>query len=199
MTLAATVDELERALAEAGGTTNVDVIRRIDLLNALAWELSDSDAARAMGFGETAYMLANAQVDQGEPYRRGLAYSLRTQGYLDMRSGAYPRGMERLLNAQMLFEALRAEDGPPIEDGLGDVFDGIAGIYAQMGDYPEALDYSYKMLALAEARGDLRRIANARNNLAVIFSHTGDLEHARADRRRPACGALRAGDAAGAA
>ncbi|NTU78408.1 MAG: tetratricopeptide repeat protein [Chloroflexales bacterium] len=173
-----TIYELERALAEAGGITDADLIRQIDLLNALAWELSDSDAGRALAFAETAYALADTEVDHGEPYRRGLAYSLRTQGYLDMRSGAYPHGMERLLHAQTLFEALRADGAPPIEDGLGDVFDGIAGIYAQMGDYPEALDYSYKMLALAEARGDLRRIVNARNNLAVIFSYTGELERA---------------------
>lgn len=180
MTLAATVDELERALAEAGGTTDADVIRRIDLLNALAWELSDSDAGRAMALAETAHALADAQVARDKPYRRGMAYSLRTQGYLDMRSGAYPRGMERLLRAQTLFEALRADSGPPVEDGLGDVFDGIAGIYAQMGDFAEALDYSYKMLALAEARGDLRRIVNARNNLAHIYSETGELERALA-------------------
>ncbi len=176
MTLRATIDELERALAEAGGTADTDLIRRIDLLNALAWELSDSDAGRAMAFAETAYALSDAQVEHGEPYRRGVAYSLRTLGYLDMRSGAYPRGMERLLRAQTLFESLRADGGPAHDDGLCDVFDGIAGIYGQMGDFPEALDCSYKMLALAEARGDLRRVVNARNNLAVIFSHTGDLE-----------------------
>jgi signal transduction histidine kinase len=169
MAFTAVVHELERALAEVGGTTDADIVRRIDLLNALAWELSDSDAGRAMAFAETAHALAEAPVDHGGPYQRGQAYSLRTQGYLDMRSGAYPRGMEPLLRAQTLFEALRSGGGPPIEDGLGDVFDGIAGIYAQMGDLPEALDYSYKMLELAEARGDLRRIANARNNFAAII------------------------------
>ncbi|NWF81814.1 MAG: tetratricopeptide repeat protein [Chloroflexi bacterium] len=173
-----TIDALERALVEAGGTVVADVFRRIELLNALAWELSDSDASHALEFAETAYALSDAQLDHDGPYRRGLAYSLRTQGYLDMRTGAYPRGMERLLRAQALFEALRTDGAPPIEDGLGDVFDGIAGIYAQMGDYPEALDYSYKMLALAEARGDLRRILNARNNLAVIFAQTGEFERA---------------------
>jgi signal transduction histidine kinase len=172
----ATALELEQALAEVGGTTDDDYIRRIDLLNALAWELSDSDAARAMAFAETAQALAEASIVDGAAYQRGLAYSLRTMGYLDMRAGTYPRGMERLLRAQTLFEALRSNGGPPIEDGLGDVFDGIAGIYAQMGDWPEALDYSYKMLGLAEARGDLRRIANARNNLALIAFETGDPE-----------------------
>lgn len=178
MTFTATIDELERALAEAGATTDADLIRRIDLLNALAWELSDSDAGRAMSVAETAYELAEAQAHDRGPYQRGVAYSLRTQGYLDMRSGAYPRGMERLLRAQTIFEALRSDGGPPIEDGLGDIFDGIAGIYGQMGDFPETLDYSYQMLALAETRGDLRRIANARNNLAHIYAETGELERA---------------------
>ncbi len=178
MDVTATIDELERALGEAGGTTAAEIIRRIDLLNALAWELSDSDVSRALALAETAYALAEAQAHQGAPYQRGMAYSLRTQGYLDMRSGSYPRGMEHLLLAQTLFEALRSDGGPPIEDGLGDVFDGIAGIYGQMGDLPECLAYSYKMLELAEARGDLRRIANARNNLVHIYSETGELERA---------------------
>lgn len=180
MTPLQTVDALERALAEAGGVSSTDATNRIDLMNALAWELSDSVADRAMALAETAYALADAPLDAGHTYRRGMAYSLRTQGYLDMRSGAYPRGMERLLRAQTLFEALRLEDGPPIDDGLGDVFDGIAGIYGQMGDIPECLAYSYKMLELAEGRGDRRRIANAHNNLAHIFSETGEPERALA-------------------
>lgn len=178
MTLTATIDELERALAEASGTTDADFIRRIDLLNALAWELSDSDTGRAIACAETAYALAETQARHDRPYQRGLAYSLRTQGYLDMRSGAYPQGMERLLRAQTIFEVVGLDGGPPVDDGLGDVFDGIAGIYGQMGDFPETLAYSYKMLALAEARGDLRRIANARNNLAHIYAETGEFERA---------------------
>ncbi|MBP1465062.1 hypothetical protein EYB53_005015 [Candidatus Chloroploca sp. M-50] len=102
-----TVDELERALAEADGDTS----KRIDLLNALAWELSDCDASRAMNLAESAYALADTPAYDGRTYERGKAYSLRTQGYLDMRSGAYPRGMERLLRAQTLFEALRLVEG----------------------------------------------------------------------------------------
>ncbi|NCC33689.1 MAG: tetratricopeptide repeat protein, partial [Chloroflexia bacterium] len=170
MTPSQTVDELERALAQA----DEDSISRIDLLNTLAWELSDCDASRAMKLAEAAYALADSPAYDGCTYERGKAYSLRTQGYLDMRSGAYPRGMERLLRAQTLFEALRLEANLSVDDGLCDVFDGIAGIYAQMGDWSEGLVYSYKMLALAEPNGDLRRSANARNNLAHVFIESGD-------------------------
>jgi signal transduction histidine kinase/tetratricopeptide (TPR) repeat protein len=45
-----------------------------------------------------------------------------------------------------------------------------------MGDLPESLAYSYKMLELAEGRDDRRRIANARNNLAYVFMENGEIE-----------------------
>jgi signal transduction histidine kinase len=174
------VAELEEALTAADAGFAADGVQRIDLLNTRAWELSDSDASRAMALARLAYALADAPVhDAAQPYRRGIAYSLRTQGYLDMRSGDYPRGMERLFRAQTLLEALRAEDDAPVDDALIDVFDGIAGIYGQMGDFAECLAYSYKMLDVAERNGDARRVANARNNLGHIAMETGDYAQAR--------------------
>lgn len=150
----------------------------IDALNRIAWELSDIDASRSRACAEAAYALAEAAAESGRPDRAGMAYSLRTQGYLNQRSGSYAAGMAQLLAALALFEELQASDGPAFADGLIDVFDGLAGIHGQMGNLPEALDYSYKMLSLAEAIGDRRRMANARNNLASIFSDTGEYERA---------------------
>jgi signal transduction histidine kinase/ActR/RegA family two-component response regulator len=174
MTQILTITDLERALGEAGGTSDEATIKHVDLLNALAWELSDSDAGRAGALAEMAYALTENLPESAHPYRRGMAYSLRTLGYLDMRFGAYPRGMNRLLQAQTLFEALREAGSPPGDVGLVDVFDGIASIYGQMGDFAECLTYSYKMLACAEHSGDRRRIANARNNLAFVYGNTGE-------------------------
>lgn len=153
-------------------------VGQIDALNRIAWELSDIDASRSRACAETAYALAEAAAESGQPDRAGIAYSLRTQGYLNQRSGSYAAGMAQLLAALALFEELQASSGPAFADGLIDVFDGLAGIHGQMGNLPEALDYSYKMLSLAEAIGDRRRMANARNNLASIFSDTGEYERA---------------------
>ncbi len=172
MTDARTIQQLERQLAECDSSALGDGTKKIDILNDLAWALSDTDLQRAYALSEMAYSLANSPDDGAPPYEAGMAYSLRTQGYINQRLGDYPHGMAQLLKAQGLFEALR------IDEGLPDVFDGIAGIYAQSADFPEALDFIYKQLDAAQRLGDKRRIANAFNNLAVVYHEMGDDQRA---------------------
>ena len=125
---------------------------------------------RAYALSETACALANSPHDGAPPDRAGIAYSLRTQGYINQRLGDYPKGMRQLLQARGMFESLR------IDDGLADVFDGIAGIYYQIGDFAEMLNYSYRQLEVAQRIGDRRRVANAHNNLANVYSESGDYD-----------------------
>ena len=146
--------------------------RRSSILNDLAWALSDTEMQRAYALSETAYALASSPHDGAPPDQAGIAYSLRTQGYINQRLGDYPLGLTQLLKAQGIFESLQ------IGAGLADVFDGMAGIYYQTGDFPEALSYAYKQLAAAQGAGDNRRAANAYNNLAAIYHEMGDLERA---------------------
>ena len=127
MTDSQTIRELERRLADSEGSA--DVLRQIAILNDLAWALSDTEMQRAYALSETAYALASSPHDGAPPDQAGMAYSLRTQGYINQRLGDYPHGMSQLLKAQGIFESLR------IEDGLADVFDGMAGIYSQIGDF----------------------------------------------------------------
>ncbi|NTU80231.1 MAG: tetratricopeptide repeat protein [Chloroflexales bacterium] len=162
------VQMLERELAQCDGASRADVCRRIDLLNQLAWELSDTDAKRAFALSEAALALARPSGHGEPPYLAGIAYSLRTKGYLNMRLGDYPSGLSQLLEAQGLCEAVQADDG------LADVFDGIAAVYYQIGSFPEALSSIYRQLAAAQRSGDRRRIANAYNNLAVVYYAMGD-------------------------
>ena len=48
----------------------------------------------------------------------------------------------------------------------------------QIGDFPEALNYMYKQLDVAQRIGDQRRVANAYNNLANIYFESGDYDRA---------------------
>lgn len=172
MTEAQQIHQLERRLAEWDSLPDADVGGKIAILNDLAWALSDTEMQRAQALSETAYALANA-ADNGAPLdRAGMAYSLRTQGYINQRLGDYPLGISQLLKAQGIFESL------DIADGLADVFDGLCGIYGQIGDFPEALGYAYRQLDVARRIGDQRRVANAGNNLASIYSESGDYERA---------------------
>ena len=87
MTDAQTIQQLERQLAECNSSTLVDGTKKIDILNDLAWALSDTDLQRATALSEMAYTLANSPNDGAPPYEAGMAYSLRTQGYINQRLG----------------------------------------------------------------------------------------------------------------
>ena len=148
----------------AGGDT---VYEQIAILNRQAWELSDTDSKHAYLLADSAYALASALGHDVPPDQLGIASSLRTQGYLNMRLGDYPLGLSQLTRALAILEALYFPPGA--SDALADIYDGLAGIYGQIGSYPETLDYIHKQLAAAERIGDMQRVANAYNNLAHVY------------------------------
>ena len=107
---------------------------RIDLLNDLAWLLRDTDTKRSFSLCNAAYRLSDGSDGRGPLYQEGIAYSLRTQGFLNMRSADYAKGLRQLHKALQIFEPLHQFDG------LSDVFYGMYCIYFYMGDYPQALE-----------------------------------------------------------
>jgi nitrate/nitrite-specific signal transduction histidine kinase len=164
------IRQLELRLADLDSRPPEHRVDKIGVLNELAWALSDTDMHRAYALAESACALASSPLGGAPPHQAGMAYGLRTQGYINQRLGHYPLGMSQLLKAQGFFQALR------IDDGLADVFDGIAGIYYQIGNFPDALSYMYKQLDVAQRIGDQRRAANAYNNLANIYFESGDYD-----------------------
>ncbi|MCB0167777.1 MAG: PAS domain S-box protein [Anaerolineae bacterium] len=166
------IRQLERQLADYDDVSEAAITPKINTLNDLAWALSDIDMQRARSLSETAYTLSQANGNGAEPYRKGMAYSLRTQGYLNQRLGDYPLGLTQLFKAQELCEALN------LDEALTDVYDGIAGIYYKIGNFPDSLNYIYKQLEAAQRVDDSRLIANAYNNLANIYFETGDYDRA---------------------
>ena len=84
-----TIRQLEQQLAGSEG--HADVIHKIGILNDLAWALSDTEMQRAYALSEKAYALASSSHNGAPPDQAGMAYSLRTQGYINQRLGDYPR------------------------------------------------------------------------------------------------------------
>ena len=172
MTNAQHVQQLEAELATLAQRPAAGAIQRIDLLNDLAWQLSDIDGNRAYALAEEAHALASEPDADNARYQAGIARSLRTLGYVNQRLGKHQLGLGQLLQALELCEA------HALTDLLPDVLDGIAGIYAQIGDYPTALDYIQRQLAAAQQIDDKRLIANALNNLAALYWQTRERERA---------------------
>lgn len=170
MTDAPTLQHWKQQLAE--GEASGDVARQIASLNALAWALCDTDMKAAYAFSEEACALASVPPNGALPDRAGIGYSLRTQGYVNMRLGDYALGLTQLLKAQDLLEPLQ------LFDGLADVYDGMAGIYEQIGDNTEAFRCIQQQVEAAQRTGDLHLIANATNNQAIAFRLTGEDERA---------------------
>lgn len=168
-----TIAELESQLTELNRRRDADSHMKADLLNDLAWLVSDIDMHRAYALGEQALAQSSApNVTDLACYAVGRAYGLRTLGYINQRLGNHPLGLSQLLDALDICEA------EAIADALPDVLDGIACIYFQIGDYPTALDYMHRQLAAAQRIDDKRRVANALNNLAALYWQTNDRSRA---------------------
>ncbi len=94
MTDSQKIRQLEQQLADCDSSSSADAYKKIDILNDLAWALSDTEMQRAYALSETAYSLASTPHDGAPPYQAGIAYSLRTQGYINQRLGDYPLGYD---------------------------------------------------------------------------------------------------------
>ena len=164
------IRQIEHQLAELEDAPETRIREKIDLLNKLAWLLRDNDAKRSLTLCNAAYSLSDGSDGSDQMYQAGIAYSLRTQGFLNMRAADYAEGLTQLHEAQEIFESLR------LYDGLADVFFAINGIYFYLGDYPQALEMVYKQMEAAQHIGDRHRIEDANNNLAYIYLAVGEQE-----------------------
>jgi signal transduction histidine kinase len=165
------IRELTTDLSRCEAASDVDLGQRVDLLNELAWALSDTEMQRAYALAEEAHTLASG-LSRNTPYEAGIARSLRTLGYINQRLGDFPAAVSQLHAAQEMLEALG------LNDVLADTFDGLASLYAQTGDYVEGLKFIQRQLDAARNAGDERRVANAHNNFAAIYAQTGQIERA---------------------
>jgi signal transduction histidine kinase len=160
----------ERRPAELETLPDKDLGRRIAGLNQLAWELSDTDTRQSQALSEQALELAAALPATDLAAQAGVALSLRTLSYLNMRYGKHVEALGQVTRALDIAETLGRAGTLPVElaEGLPDLYDGLGAVYAQTGSYPEALNYIHKQLAAAEQLGDKRRVTNAYNNLAYV-------------------------------
>ncbi len=161
--MADAVEELEAQLAATS-----DPRKKVDILNALAQELRDIDAQRAMAYAQAAYDLAAANPD----YVEGLALSLARLAESHMQLGR----LEPALNQALEALAMSESHGSPFLQAQ--VFRILNAIYEHLGDYPTALTYALQALDISQAVGDRIGQALALNLMGIVYEKLGDYRQA---------------------
>jgi signal transduction histidine kinase/Flp pilus assembly protein TadD len=157
------IRQLEAKLASSS-----DPRERIDVLNALAWELRHTDLQRAISLNDQAYDLATQSEFESQPYVEGLAQSLRFRGVYHARLGNYDLALSMSFEAMALFrDAGKLRDRAHVLNDLGNA-------YLCLGFYPEALKYYLGALEAFEIIDDREWKAGLLNNVGLLYLERDD-------------------------
>ncbi len=154
---------------EARLVTLTEPSARLDALNALAWELRYTNTTRALELSKEARALA-----QGLGDRRGLAYSLRNQGFCFFRLSNYDAALAHAREALNLFEAL--DDARGLEGTLST----LGAVHIMTGNLTTALESFLRVRRLCETLGDKAREVAVFNNIGAVHFYLGDYQSALA-------------------
>lgn len=166
-----------------------------DLSAAMGEAEAASDACRA------ALKVAHTASEQGAVFRRmGKLYEMRNQ----LRALAYYRQAEAALSQdsgpelvallkdrgwlhihrrawdEAAADLTRALSLTPVDDiaTRADVLDALAALRRYQHDLPAAISYAQQALALREQSGDLLRVTKSLGNLGLLYTATGEYDHA---------------------
>ncbi len=139
-----------------------DTRAKIDLLNALAWELVHSDPQRSRALCEQARQLASQDETADN---NGLANSLLTLSVLEWHGSHYQVALSLALEALVRFQ----EAGDLARQAY--TLNHTAGIYFALGNYAQAYELGIQALQLCEAIGDRGLEASILNDTAYMSLH----------------------------
>ncbi len=144
----------------------------IDIINDLAWELRDRQPERALMLAQRASELSTSGDFLVQPYNTGLAVSLTTRGYINLRQEKLDLALDECFSA---LDLLGTET--PSRAAI-DSLRVISWVYYFLGDYPNALTYGLKALDLSRAGGFKTLEARALDGLAAIHAASDDPQQA---------------------
>ena len=160
---------LDVGALEARLATLTEPSARVEVLNALAWELRYTDTKRALELSEEAHALAHKLGD-----RRGFATSLRNRGFCLFRLSDYGAALTHAREALNLFEAL--DDVRGLESTLST----LGAVYIMTGELTTALTCFLRARRLCETLGDKAREVAVFNNIGAVHFYLGDYQSALA-------------------
>jgi PAS domain S-box-containing protein len=161
------IAQLERQL-----NSGINSRERIDILNALAWELRFDDVPRAFSLSQSAQELSTTGQFAQQPYQNGLAESLLNLGHCYERLNDYNQAISYLQQALALFAATANRSKQATLLYL------LGGNYWSLGDYAQALKCSLGSVTLSQEVNDPYSEAKALNIIGLIYQSIGNFNEA---------------------
>ncbi len=140
---------------------------RVKTLNALAFELRDTDSDKAAVYATKAQVLA-AKLN----YKQGEATSLNMIGLLSQKKGDYPLAEEYYLKAL----EIRKRASSPRD--VASTYNNLGIVQKRLGDFHKAKDYYQQGLSTLEGTPPVKLEAILLNNLGAVYKNLGDYEEA---------------------
>jgi serine phosphatase RsbU (regulator of sigma subunit) len=151
-------------------TEQANVQALVDNLNAQGWNLANSEPQQSLELATQTQMLA-----QASSYQNGLAFSRLIAAKAHFIQATYDLALTEAQTALDLYHDLANPKG---EIAVLHLF---ANIYRNLCDYPDALDFSLRALAVSETNNLQDRIVLTLVNIAAIYfrmeDYTTGLEH----------------------
>lgn len=156
------VDSLSALLETSAPDTG-----RVNILNALAYELRKSDPGKARQYWQEAVRLSRRLG-----WATGLADCKITEGLLHTAAEDWDTGRKHYLEALEMYTKLGDIDG------MADAALKVGITHGVQSDYPLALEYFMKSLEAGRRTGDRKRISDNYNNIGHCHKYMGDYEKA---------------------
>lgn len=131
---------------------------RVNLYNQLAWEYRNSDFAITDSF-------ANLAIQLGEKVKfcKGSGNGYINKAFVYRNAGKYEQALKSLRWALVKFLPCS------YRSGYSSVYNNIAGIHYNMGNYALAQYYYYQSLKISESMDDFQGTARSLNNIGVVL------------------------------
>jgi class 3 adenylate cyclase len=158
-------------LAQPGRTQDLDSLAlviaqtpedsvKVNALIDLSTQALDTDAQRAIDFGNQAKSLASSIA-----YTKGLAlaYKAIARGYVILAN--YPEALVQYQRSLEVFESIG------FKAGIANILSNIGVVYFNNGEDTKAIEYHLKSLKVSEEINDRMRIATSLNNIGGIYTN----------------------------
>jgi signal transduction histidine kinase len=161
------IEALEKQVKVAGGQRE-----KIDMLNALAWELVKPEPDRSIKLSAQAGQMAQSGNFVVEHYKEGIAASLCNISHIYLYQSEYDKTLTTSFEALNLLESQR----PSIT--LSRIHNSIAASYRILGNISEALNHYFKQIEVSKQIGDKETYANGLVGIGSIYHDTDRHEEA---------------------